>query len=313
MIMNVGEDASDLVGHAFLCQVIWNDHTMTSGSATSATSVHSAGTLLSLAAGCGVLIALVIASFVIILWVRRRSLTAHNDAVEGFSFRVLKSIIPYTPEQVENLTVRGQYVRGEKLGTPIIGYLEERGVAPQSQTETYACVQLAIDNWRWYGVPFYLRSGKHLKRKGSEINIHFNRAPGVLFNKSQNGTGANVLTLRIQPRESIGLQINAKRPGTATAVTPVQMDFEYHEAFGSYSPEAYERLLLDAILGDSTLFIRRDEVESAWRIIDRIEETWAAGKPPLKFYSPGSWGPDEAEQLLRRTGRSWDELPQEVR
>jgi glucose-6-phosphate 1-dehydrogenase len=234
-----------------------------------------------------------------------------GNAIRDEKVRVLKSIIPYTPEQVERMTVRGQYVRGEKQGKPVIGYLEERGVAAQSQTETYACVQLAIDNWRWYGVPFYLRSGKHLKRKGSEINIHFNRAPGVLFNKPQRGTGANVLTLRIQPRESIGLQINAKRPGTATAVTPVQMDFEYHEAFGSYSPEAYERLLLDAILNDSTLFIRRDEVESAWQIIDRIEETWATGKPPLKFYSPGSWGPDEAEQLLRGSGRSWDELPQE--
>lgn len=233
-----------------------------------------------------------------------------GDAIRDEKVRVLKSIQPYAPEQVENLTVRGQYVRGERNGKAIIGYLEERGVLPQSQTETYACVQLAIDNWRWHGVPFYLRSGKHLKRKGSEINIHFNRAPGVLFNTPQRGTGANVLTLRIQPRESIGLQINAKRPGTSATVTPVQMNFQYSEAFGSYSPEAYERLLLDAILGDSTLFIRRDEVESAWHIIDPIEESWSAGKPSLKFYAPGSWGPDEAEQLLRKSGRYWHELPQ---
>lgn len=233
-----------------------------------------------------------------------------GDAIRDEKVRVLKSILPFTPEQVESLTVRGQYVRGDRNGQAIIGYLEERGVSPQSHTETYACVQLAIDNWRWYGVPFYLRSGKHLKHKGSEISIHFNRAPGVLFNTPQRGAGANVLTLRIQPRESIGLQINAKRPGTSTAVTPVQMNFQYHEAFGSYSPEAYERLLLDAILGDSTLFIRRDEVESAWNIIDRIEDSWAIGQPPLKFYAPGSWGPDEANQLMRKSGRNWEELTQ---
>ncbi len=232
-----------------------------------------------------------------------------GDAIRDEKVRVLKAISAFTPEQVEKMTVRGQYSAGSENGKPVIGYHEERGVKADSTTETYAAVQLAIDNWRWYGVPFYLRSGKHLKRKGSEINIHFNRAPGVLFNTPQRGTSANVLTLRIQPRESIGLRMNAKRPGTAATIAPVGMNFHYSEAFGSYSPEAYERLLLDAILGDSTLFIRRDEVESAWQIIDRIEGSWAAGKPPLKIYSPGSWGPAEAEELLKSSGRSWDELP----
>ena len=229
-----------------------------------------------------------------------------GDAIRDEKVRVLKSIQPFAPHEVALHTVRGQYTPGTVDGKPTIGYLQERGVAPGSQTETYAAVKLDINNWRWHGVPFYLRSGKHLKRQGSEVSIHFNSAPGVLFNAPGGNLARNILTLRIQPKEGISLLINAKRPGTVTRIAPAHMDFEYNEAFGSYSPEAYERLLLDAMLGDSTLFIRRDEVESAWSIIDRIEEAWAAGTPPLANYEPGSWGPQAADELLARDGRAWD-------
>ena len=232
--------------------------------------------------------------------------TLDGDAIRDEKVRVLKSIHPFTPQEVAIHTVRGQYKEGTVDGKPVIGYHNERGVAQDSQTETYAAVKLDINNWRWHGVPFYLRSGKHLKRQGSEVSIHFNCAPGVLFNAPGGNLARNILTLRIQPKEGISLLINAKRPGTVTRIAPTHMDFEYNEAFGSYSPEAYERLLLDAMLGDSTLFIRRDEVESAWKIIDRIEESWSAGTPPLVLYEPGTWGPQAADELLARDGRSWD-------
>ncbi len=231
-----------------------------------------------------------------------------GDAIRDEKVRVLKSIPLFTPQEVADYTVRGQYSAGQVDGKQVVGYHEERGVAPQSVTETYAAVKLYINNWRWQGVPFYLRSGKHMHRQGSELSIHFNSAPGVLFNAQANRVARNVLTLRVQPNEGISLLINAKRPGTTTRISPVHMDFEYHEAFGSYSPEAYERLLLDAILGDSTLFIRRDEVECSWAIIDRIEEGWQSGLSPLAVYEPGSWGPAEADMLLARDGRSWDRL-----
>ena len=236
-----------------------------------------------------------------------------GDAIRDEKVRVLKSIEPFhTPQEVAMRTVRGQYTPGSVDGKPVIGYLQERGVAPDSQTETYAAVKLNINNWRWHGVPFYLRSGKHLKRQGSEVSIHFNSAPGILFNAPGGNLARNILTLRIQPKEGISLLINAKRPGTVTRIAPAHMDFEYNEAFGSYSPEAYERLLLDAMLGDSTLFIRRDEVESAWSIIDRIEDAWAAGTPQLAKYEPGTWGPQAANELLARDGRTWDWLGSDI-
>ncbi len=229
-----------------------------------------------------------------------------GNAIRDEKVRVLKSIQPYTPEEVARFTVRGQYTEGIVGGRSVPGYQQERGVAPESQTETYAAVKLDINNWRWHGVPFYLRSGKHLRRQGSEVSIHFNSAPGVLFNAPGGNLARNILTLRIQPGEGISLLINAKRPGTVPNIAPIHMDFEYHEVFGSYSPEAYESLLLDAMLGDSTLFIRRDEVENAWHIMDRIEETWATGVPPLSHYAPGTWGPQAAIDLLARDGRTWD-------
>ena len=149
-----------------------------------------------------------------------------------------------------------------------------------------------------------------MPRQGSEIHIHFRNVPGVLFGASDHKLQHNVLALRVQPREGISLLMNAKTPGTVTRIAPAHMDFDYDVAFGSYSPEAYERLLLDAIVGDFTLFIRNDEVEGAWRIIDSIESVWEKGSPPLSFYPAGSWGPAEADTLMTREGRVWDPIAQ---
>lgn len=233
------------------------------------------------------------------------------DSIRDEKVKVLRSIQPLTREEVARRTVRGQYTEGAVHGEKAPGYRSERGVAPDSQVETFAALKLFINNWRWDGVPFYLRSGKYLPKRGSEICIHFKKAPGVLFNTDSHlrtGVANNVLVLRVQPSEGISLLMNAKTPGTVTRIAPATMDFDYDVAFGSYSPEAYERLLLDAILGDSTLFIRRDEVENAWKIIDSIESAWAQNSPSLSFYTPGTWGPEQAQTLLERDGRHWDAL-----
>ncbi len=233
------------------------------------------------------------------------------DAIRDEKVRVLKSIAGYGPGEAARWTVRAQYTAGQINGAPVAAYRQERGVAPGSGTETYAALKLYLNNWRWQGVPFYLRSGKYLKRQSSEVSIHFNSAPGVLFNAPGKMLARNVLTLRIQPHEGITLLINAQKPGAVSLPAPVHMDFEYHQAFGSYSPEAYERLLLDALSGDFTLFIRRDEVEGAWSIIDGIEQAWGQGVAPLAFYEPGSWGPAQADTLLERDGRAWDQSGQD--
>lgn len=245
------------------------------------------------------------------------------DAIRDEKVKVLRSMEQLTPDQVARRTVRGQYIGGMIHGSPVNGYRQEKGVSPESHTETFAAVKLYINNWRWAGVPFYLRSGKRLAKQGSEICIHFNRAPGVLFNAkakpgaggspdqnspSDTRVGSNVLILRVQPNEGISLLMNAKTPGNHTRIAPASMDFDYDVAFGSYSPEAYERLLLDAIQGDSTLFIRRDEVEGAWKVVDSIQQAWALGTPSLSFYAPGTWGPEQTDTLLEREGRRWDAL-----
>jgi glucose-6-phosphate 1-dehydrogenase len=232
-------------------------------------------------------------------------------AIRDEKVKVLRAIPPLTKEEVARRTVRGQYAAariGGSTGTDVKAYRQEDRVNPQSQTETFAAVELSIDNWRWKGVPFYLRSGKRMPKQGSEICIHFKHAPGVLFARDGQHVTNNVLVLRVQPKEGISLLINAKTPGNVSRIAPAHMDFNYDVAFGSYSPEAYERLLLDAILGDSTLFIRDDEVEGSWRIIDSIEAGWAAAQPPLAMYPAGSWGPPEAAELLRRKDRDWDAL-----
>ncbi len=237
------------------------------------------------------------------------------NSIRDEKVKVLRAIPPLTPEEVAARTVRGQYT-GVKYGDgaaakELRGYRQEERVDPNSQTETFAAVKLYIENWRWKGVPFYLRSGKRMPKAGSEICIHFKPAPGVLFGADgadRRSLQHNVLVLRVQPREGISLLINAKTPGTVTHIAPAHMDFDYDEAFGSYSPEAYERLLLDAILGDFTLFIRNDEVDGSWRIIDSIETAWAQGMPGLALYPAGTWGPAEAQRLLEAEGRQWDAM-----
>ena len=211
--------------------------------------------------------------------------------------------------------VRGQYGPGKVDGTMVKGYREEDRVDPESQTETFAAMRLEIDNWRWAGVPFYLRAGKRLKRRATEISIQFKQPPLMLFNRSRVGGACseiepNVLTIRIQPDEGISLRFGAKVPTTQSiSVCPVTMDFDYASAFGKSTANGYERLLMDAMLGDQTLFAHRDGVETTWTLYTPILQAWAA-KVPDAFpnYFAGSWGPDCAELLLEREHRAWRKL-----
>jgi glucose-6-phosphate 1-dehydrogenase len=231
------------------------------------------------------------------------------DSVRDEKVKVLRSLRPIAGEAVARDVVRGQYAAGAIDGKPVIAYRAEERVNPQSATETYVAVRAHIDNWRWAGTPIYLRSGKRLPKGGTEIALRFNSAPPVLFNRAT-GMGTNWLAIRIQPDEGISLRIQSKVPGSTLRVEPVKMDFSYGTSFGKASPEAYERLLLDAMCGDATLFARRDEVENAWRFIDDIEAAWAdPDRPfPLCFYPAGSWGPEEADTLLESDGRAWRRL-----
>lgn len=229
------------------------------------------------------------------------------DSIRDEKVKVLRSLTAISGDEVARHVVRGQYVAGAINGKDVVGYRAEDRVDPQSCTETYVALRLTIDNWRWAGVPFYLRVGKRLPKGGTEISIQFKAAPNVLFNKSAGKVGANVLVIRIQPDEGISLRMQAKIPGTSLRIEPVKMDFRYGTSFGKQSPEAYERLLLDAMSGDATLFARRDEVEQAWKFIDPVEIAWhqEGSTPVLAEYAAGSWGPKEADDLLQRDGRSW--------
>jgi glucose-6-phosphate 1-dehydrogenase len=231
------------------------------------------------------------------------------DSIRDEKVKVVRSLRRMADEAVIKNVVRGQYSAGAINGKPVVGYREEQGVDPKSETETYVAMRLHIDDWRWADVPVYLRVGKRLPKSGTEISIHFKKAPPVLFNKESVTLDQNVLVVRIQPDEGISLRMQAKIPGTSLRIEPVKMDFHYGTSFGKPSPEAYERLLLDAMSGDATLFARRDEVEEAWSFIDPIEEEWREQKDKgLCFYSAGSWGPDEADELLSRDGRTWRRL-----
>ena len=220
------------------------------------------------------------------------------DAVRNEKVKVLSAMRPILPDQVASKTVCGQYR----------GYGDAEGVAPRSETATYAALRLSIDNWRWQGVPFYLRSGKAMATKTSEIIIEFRCPPHVMFPLPP-GTSIrrNLLALRIQPDEGIHLRFEAKVPDTVTDMRPVDMEFRYAEDFGEITiPEAYERLLLDALQGDASLFTRSDGIERSWELMDPIIEGWEKpGAPPLAIYDRGSWGPAEADDLLAREGRSW--------
>jgi glucose-6-phosphate 1-dehydrogenase len=220
---------------------------------------------------------------------------------------VLKAVRPILPENVHHVAVRGQYGGGSVGGKPVTAYRDEADVAVDSPTETFAALKLAIDNWRWEGVPFYLRTGKRLHDKVSEIAIVFRPAPHHPFPSSAvESWQPNRIVIRIQPEEGIVARIQAKQPGTRMLLGPVDMQFLYSEAFKAPTPEAYETLLLDIMLGDATLFMRADQVESAWSIITPILDAWDS-VPTADFpnYQPGSWGPEAADVLIARDGHSW--------
>lgn len=231
------------------------------------------------------------------------------DSVRDEKVKVLGSIRPVRPDEVAAMTVRGQYGLGTLDGKFVPAYRNEKNVAVASTTETYAAVKLFVDNWRWAGVPFYLRSGKRLGKRITEIAIQFRQAPLSLFGNVLGGMDPNLLVLRIQPDESISIKFSSKVPGQAINIRPVKMEFDYGSAFGMEPPEAYERLLLDGMLGDATLFTRADEVETAWSRIMPIIEGWKAA-PPGDFpnYEAGAWGPASSDELMARDGRSWRRL-----
>ena len=218
--------------------------------------------------------------------------------------KVMEAIRPIDPAKVDEIAVRGHYTSGFINGRPVPGYREEKGVAPTSRTETSVALKLYVDNWRWAGVPFFIRTGKRLPKRASEIVIRFHRTPHMIFRRSPAGVEPNTLVIRIQPDEGISLTLTAKSPGPDLKLSPVTMDFRYGEVFGGQTPEAYERLILDAIHGDATLYARADWVEQAWSILQPILDAWAAGGDPAS-YEAGSWGPPEADAFIKRDGASW--------
>jgi glucose-6-phosphate 1-dehydrogenase len=227
------------------------------------------------------------------------------DAVRDEKVKVLRAIRSLSPEKVVRGTVRGTYTRGFMGAREVPGYREEHGVARDSETETYAAIRLSIDNWRWAGTPFFLRAGKRLPRRVTEVAIHFKMPPHLLYaDVHRRDLHENVLLLRIQPDEGISLGFGSKVPGPDFRIRGVRMDFRYGSAFGDSSPDAYERLLLDAMIGDSTLFARRDEVEEAWRIVDSIVAGWRTANIRPEPYSPGSWGPPSSASILENR-RAW--------
>ncbi len=210
------------------------------------------------------------------------------------------------PADLSLATARGQYGGGWQGGEHVTGFLDEDGMNPQSTTETYAALKLDINTRRWAGVPYYLRTGKRLGRRVTEIAVVFKRAPEHLFTRAQtSGLGENALVIRVQPDEGVTIRFGSKVPGAGTHVRDVTMDFGYGHAFTEASPEAYERLILDVLLGDPPLFPRHEEVELSWKILDPVERFWAENGGPLDQYEPGSWGPRSADELLARDGRTW--------
>jgi glucose-6-phosphate 1-dehydrogenase len=235
------------------------------------------------------------------------------DELRSKKVDVLRAIRPLPVEQVPQLTVRGQYGAGTIDGQKVPGYRDEPGVAPGSATDTYAAAKLLVDNWRWQDVPFYLRTGKRLFDRVSEVSIHFRPVPHRSFPATAvTNWQANRLAIRIQPQERILLDFQAKEPGPTMQLAPVDMRFTYQEAFNKQAPEAYETLLLDIMLGDATLFMRADQVEAAWSVVTPIQEAWAATKPTdFPNYAAGSAGPAAADSLIQKDGRKWLLTPQD--
>jgi glucose-6-phosphate 1-dehydrogenase len=227
--------------------------------------------------------------------------------------KVLQALAPGDPANVSNWVTRGQYAPGSIGGEAVAGYCEEERIAADSLTESYVAMEVGIDNWRWEGVPFYLRTGKRMAERVTEIAIQFKLPPLHLFTTVECegdicdlvGARPNTLVFRIQPQESISLSFSTKRPGMQYQIHPVTMDFAYESAFASGFPEAYERLLLDVLRGDSTLFTRSDELEAAWRFVDPVMEAWEKQNIVPEPYAAGSWGPTAADQMLQKSGRRW--------
>jgi glucose-6-phosphate 1-dehydrogenase len=230
------------------------------------------------------------------------------NKVRDEKVKVLQAIEPPTTEQVAEMTVRARYTSGMSGGEEVKGYLEEDGVPEDSQTETYAALKLEVHNWRWAGVPIFLRTGKRLARKVTEIAVQLKPVPHLAFaSKGSVGVQANQLILTVQPNEGVSLSLGAKIPGASMRIRPVNMEFLYGTSFMSQSPEAYERLILDAMRGDATLFTRNDEVDAQWSIIDPILQAWHSGSPPLTEYEAGTPGPAAADELIGE-GRHWRAL-----
>ena len=231
------------------------------------------------------------------------------EVVRDEKTRFLRAVHPIRPEDLGAISVRGQYLAGKVLGQTVSAYRNEPDVPPDSQTETYAALKLEVDNRRWGGVPIYLRTGKRLAKRVSEVGIVLKSVPRILFGELHSGElQPSVIALEIQPDDGIAVRFHAKEPGLSTQLRPVRMEFRYGSAFGTSAPDAYERLILDALLGDPSLYARADFVEEAWRICDPIMEGWRAGSPPLSFYTPGSWGPSQADEMIKRDGRKWRRL-----
>jgi len=233
--------------------------------------------------------------------------SAFDDrSVRDEKVKVLRALRRIAPDEVGTLTVRGQYGAGFIGGERVPGYREEHGVANDSQTETFVALKCFIDNWRWEGTPFYIRTGKRLPKRSTEIAIRFRVAPHRIFTReASEGLESNELVIRIQPDEGISLTFGAKVPVQGLRIRSVNMDFGYGESFMVDAPDSYETLILDALRGDATLFTRRDEVEQQWAFVDPILAGWHEGGQELAMYAAGTWGPASADALIARDGRTW--------
>jgi glucose-6-phosphate 1-dehydrogenase len=233
-------------------------------------------------------------------------ISINAGAIRDEKVKVLQSIRPLTEDDFKNHVIRGQYGSGFINGKDVPAYRSEKDVSPTSNIETYVACRFFIDNWRWAGVPFYLRGGKRLPKRVTEIAIVFKDAPGFLFQQGEKRNEQNVLAIRIQPDEGISMKVNCKVPGPSSPILPVKMDFRYGSYFGQSPPEAYERLIWDCIIGDSTLFARADEVEQSWKIFTPILKYWGE-RPSEGFpnYASGIWGPAAADEMIGKDGRSW--------
>ena len=227
------------------------------------------------------------------------------DSVRDERSKLLRSIGAMTPAGIRAHAVPGQYGPARIGGEQVPGFRQETGVDPQSQTNTFVAVTLFVENWRWAGVPFYLRSGKRLAKRVTEVAIQFNPAPLAIFNGATEPMEPNLLIVRIQPEEGISLKFLSKRPGTGMKLRPVSMDFNYGSSFGERSPSAYETLLVDAIIGDATLYTRQDMVEASWAVVEPIQNVWRENRFDFPNYAAGTWGPAAADEMLARRGHAW--------